>query len=281
MKFSERIGLKKISVDIQLDYISSDLKNRLWNGVYIYLISILTETTYLEESKLENVIFSIWMDFLKEPIDEIPFGTENIKKNLKTRFYNWHYLEVYDFIDFLSQIKGANFHTLPYRNYCNKVLESELSGYRFVKGQLAPITNTVEISEIETAINVSKSNEFLGASIHLENALIKLSDKNNPDYRNSIKESISAVESICKVISGDPKAELGSALKKIKSQFEIHGALEKSFKSLYGYTSDGDGIRHALLEKDNLAQEDALYMLVSCSSFINYLKVKYQKMKSE
>ena len=104
-----------------------------------------------------------------------------------------------------------------------------------------------------------------------------LSDKTNPDYRNSIKESISAVESFCCILAKDSKATLGRALKVIEKEHSLHAALKNSFRSLYGYTSDADGIRHALLDEDNLKQEDAIFMLVSCSSFINYLIKKTTK----
>lgn len=55
----------------------------------------------------------------------------------------------------------------------------------------------------------------------------------------------------------------------------MHKALKNAFSNLYGYTSDTGGIRHALSE-DNLevTMEDAKFMLVSCSAFINYLKTK-------
>jgi hypothetical protein len=72
---------------------------------------------------------------------------------------------------------------------------------------------------------------------------------------------------------------LGDALSEIvKSKaVELHPALKESFNKLYGYTSDADGIRHAMLEESSLSSEDAKYMLVACSGFINYLIVKAQK----
>ena len=64
-----------------------------------------------------------------------------------------------------------------------------------------------------------------------------------------------------------------------EGRIELHSALKKGFKSIYGYTSDSDGIRHGmgLTEETNLDYEDAKFMLISCSSFINYLKVKASK----
>lgn len=57
----------------------------------------------------------------------------------------------------------------------------------------------------------------------------------------------------------------------------MHPALKGSFEKLYGYTSDAEGIRHALLDEPNLDFEDAKFMLVSCSAFVNYLKAKAAK----
>ena len=151
-------------------------------------------------------------------------------------------------------------------------MERELSAYRFVNGKIAQITSEEEIASIEEA--AATKDQFNAVSIHLEQALDFLEDRKSPDYRNSIKESISAVESICKLISEDNKAALGVALKKMEPKVTIHPALKKVFDSLYGYTNDADGIRPALLDESDLKFEDAKFMLVTCSTFINYLKAK-------
>ena len=50
------------------------------------------------------------------------------------------------------------------------------------------------------------------------------------------------------------------------------------FEKIYGYTSDQDGIRHAILDESKTVEpEDALFMLVSCSAFCNYLQQKAVK----
>jgi hypothetical protein len=70
---------------------------------------------------------------------------------------------------------------------------------------------------------------------------------------------------------------LGAALKVLGDKVEIHKALQGGFEKIYGWTSDGDGIRHALMGENNLGPEDARYMLVACSAFVNYLVVKADK----
>ena len=54
----------------------------------------------------------------------------------------------------------------------------------------------------------------------------------------------------------------------------LHPALAGAFQKLYGYTSDADGIRHALMEESNLDLADASLMLVACSGFVSYLLAK-------
>lgn len=102
-------------------------------------------------------------------------------------------------------------------------------------------------------------------------ALKLMSDRQKPDYRNSIKESVSALEGMCQKILKKDKVTLGDAIGQIEKQYPIHPALKASIKSLYGYTSDADGIRHAMLDESNLSYIDAKFMLVACTNFINYL----------
>ena len=105
-----------------------------------------------------------------------------------------------------------------------------------------------------------------------------MSDRKSPDYRNSIKESISAVEAICRLITNHKKVTLGQCLKEMEgAKVMLHGALKKAFSNLYGYTSSAAGIRHALMDEPRLSFEDAKFMLVSCSAFINYLVSKAGK----
>jgi hypothetical protein len=85
------------------------------------------------------------------------------------------------------------------------------------------------------------------------------------------------VESLCRLIAGD-RATQGQALKPVKDRVGLHPALEKGFSSLYGWTNDAGGIRHALMDDSPACDfEDAKYMLVSCSSFVNYLIAKATK----
>lgn len=141
--------------------------------------------------------------------------------------------------------------------------------------EITPITNEVEINEIKASLDI----EFEGCKSHIKKGLSLLSDREKPDYKNSIKESISAVESICQIICKDDKATLGKALNKLEeSGTKLHRSLKEAFSKLYGYTSDEGGIRHAEgLFESNVSFEDAKFMLVTCCAFVNYLVGVYSK----
>lgn len=144
---------------------------------------------------------------------------------------------------------------------------------------VVPIINEGELASIEQAIHT----EYDSVSMHLKKALELFSDRQNPDYENSVKESISAVEAMCNIIvkNDGANATLGNSIKKLKEcGVVIHPAMENAFKQLYGYASDSGGIRHGAMEFVNVPSEDAKFMLITCSAFINYLMEKWIKIRN-
>jgi hypothetical protein len=178
---------------------------------------------------------------------------------------------VYDFLEFLVHTFSRQKPRLP--DYLNTILTRELAGYRFIDGHVVDITDEQERAMLEEALG---DTTFVAVSAHLARALELLSDRTNPDYRNSIKESVSAVEAMARIIADAPKATLGEALKVLERVGHLHPALKEAFSKLYGYTSDEQGIRHAMLDEPNITQADAKYFLLSCTSFVNYLKANVQ-----
>jgi hypothetical protein len=213
----------------------------------------------------------LWEDFFKEPLDGLTNFWDPTLAKLRSRFNaaTWH--EVYDFVEFAAHNHPDTHLNCRFIDRCNQIFERELSGFRFVAGLIAPVTNKEEVDQIEKAIQTSPG----PVQEHLNQALTLLSDRANPDFRNSIKESISAVESACSLIAGK-KATLSDALKKMKEAgvVSLHPALASAFDKLYGYSSDAEGIRHALMDEPNLNLDDAMFMLVACSAFINYIQAK-------
>jgi hypothetical protein len=276
--FSQRKGLKETRTEIQTNDMDEELRNRLWNLLKFYYWDKMDDN-YISRSKNLNILFTrIWHFYLKKPVDEMSNYWEILYKEIRAYFFGWNWYEVYDFLEFVAsnyEDDNGTINNDKFRKACNLVLEAELSAYRFVGNQITEITSKNEIEEIDEAID----SPFTPVNIHLENSLKLMSNRKTPDYRNSVKESISAVEAICRIITNDEKATLGKALDKLEKQgkIELHCALKKAFDCLYGYTSSEEGIRHSLLEEPNLSFEDSKFMLVSCSAFVNYLVAKTSK----
>lgn len=292
MKFSERMGHSAPRCEIQIENIDQKLRAALWNCFYVHFLDSFkgpTQTDMILQTleshrphrhhalgNLQALFRALWSTLRKLPIDSLPNDYESAVSEIRSWFFSSQWFEVYDFIEFIAKSDSSSRQS-EFIAFCNAEMEKELSGYRFVGSQIAPIIDQTEISEIEDAIETASKHDLEGVRLHITNALEKLSDRDNPDYRNSIKESISAVESVAQIISKSPNASLGDALKAIEAEIQLHPALKKGFLSIYGYTSDADGIRHALLDTPKCAFEDAKYMLVSCSAFVNYLLMKAVK----
>lgn len=278
--FSERMGLKPVKSVLQVDSMDEDLRVGLWNAIFVNIqhtkpSEYFGDALWLDE-ELHTLCRRIWRDYFKNLLDAMEPDWSSFRPAIQKYFLDCEWYEAYDFVEFVAKNHPDKSGAVPeFIDSCNEVLKKELSAYRFVGCGIAPITSEEEIAEIEEALSLPDA--LSPVKTHLKDALGKLADRESPDYRNSIKESISAVEALCRLITHDPKATLGKALKHIDDIVALHGALQKAFSSLYGYSSDADGIRHALLDEPTLDQEDARFMLVSCSAFINYLVQKASK----
>lgn len=274
MNFSQRIGKKPSTKDLQLKSMDDELRNRLWNLVKIFVIDQASNHSDFHSAHNLNILAGfLWHHYYKKQINDIPGTDYGIEKTIRENFFSSEWNEVYDLVEFFSGLTLEFIDTDQLRNGINNVLEEEFAGYRFINGLIAPISNEIEVKEIESALLQNSYYTSLGgANIHLSKALDKLSDKHNPDYRNSIKESISAVETTCRVLTGEPT--LGKALKSLeKKGIQIDEQLKAGFEKIYAYTNSAQsGIRHAIIEEHkNPDFDDAKYMIVTCSAFINYL----------
>lgn len=217
---------------------------------------------------------AIWVFLMNERLNEY----NKYKGNIITAFFDYSskWYEKLDLVEF--SIKKMN---LTFQDERRDAIESFIEflnssfkrlnfAYRIVGEEVVEITREEEIAEIEFTLQDKD-----GASKHIQSALENLSKRPTPDYRNSIKESMSAVEFVCREITGN--STLGDALKTIRNNgIEIPQMLIVAFEKLYVYTNDKTtGIRHALMDEVNVPSfEEAKFMLVTCCAFVNYIKAK-------
>jgi hypothetical protein len=279
--FSERVGAVSPLKSFQIDDIDDALKNSLWNEMYDFY-------TYGNTPPWNQIASTVAKHVLKVPVDTIGSTPSRALSWFRFAFFEGPWHQTYEIIEhlYMTEVDLArnlerlgdltNHHqrVAVLKTSLNNVLERELSGYRFIDSVLTPISSTIEADAIENAIDQLESGEQKGARQHLLSALELLGKKPAPDFRNSIKESISSIEAVANCVAGTTGNGVADALNRISEKTPIHGALKKSFKSLYGYTSDESGIRHSLLEEGNVGYEEAAFMLVACSAFASFLMAK-------
>jgi AbiJ N-terminal domain 4 len=269
--FSERLGITQPKA-IQLNNLDTELRNSLWNVCRTFFFIPLSGDLY--DDHMRHVAIALYRDYLKLPIERLPDSTSRFVESQLDFFQTAQWYEVLNLVEFLhSQYLSQRINPQNFEQKINEVLEREKSAYRFIAGNLASITNEIEMQELEQAAR--HGNRFAPVSEHVRTALELYSKKPQPDYRNSIKESISAVESAAKIITKLSTATLDEAIKVIDQTHSLHGAFKTGISKLYGYASDEGGIRHSLTEATNIDEADARYMLVSCSAFANYLISRY------
>ncbi len=276
------MGITPVSKAIQLNDMDIALRNGLWNVLKRNVLDILLRPEWGSEPHYELRRFAIelWDLFFKLPIDQVPINPFHIEQKIREFFFDFSWELVYDFVEFLaSEEMEEYFDTNSYEEAINKVLTREASGYRLVTRLVVPISNDLELEEIDSAIKMGVTlSGFDGVNIHLSSALQLFSDRQAPDYRNSIKESVSAVESAVRVITGE--STLGEGLKRLREHgINIDNQLKSAFEKLYAYSNNkSSGIRHSIVEEPQAPDfEDAKYMLVTCCAFINYLVGKTAK----
>jgi len=220
--------------------------------------------------RIDNAVRRLWFHYFNRDLDTLPdfhqgYGQSGAYYVLKEYFFACKWFELYDLLETIVN-DASKLVSDEARELINDTLERHNAAYRFVGAEIAEITDQNEIQAIEAALATA------GAPVraHLDAALRMLSDKEDPDYRNSVKESISAVEATCRLLTGNASATLGDALKRVQN---LHPAMSRAFSQLYGYTNDASGIRHSLTDEATITYADAKFMLVTCSAFVSFLKV--------
>lgn len=265
--FSERYGYVKPDDIIIRERINEPILNSIDNWLY----DIPKDNKWIEIQRV------FWTRFLNNKVSDLDkqwdfHYYDIVRKYIGSRDIEWY--KKLDAIEFI----------LPYikdeygDSFCEQEIDelnAEFSrhnfAYRIIDYKIVEVNSEEEIRSIENALD----NPISEVGVHLRTALEKISSsQKEPDSRNSIKESISAVECYCR--NKTNTTSFGAAINQIEKKIYINKQLKEGLNKIYAYTCNGDtGIRHALMDDDNPPTKDeAIFMLVMCSAFINYLTKK-------
>lgn len=266
--FSQRTGIVPIPPQLKLGEVSADLRRLLY-----YFISHEIEresrsgydSAYFAD-EWERVARDFHVLFCKRDPDEFKNSPYEINKLIKFVIEKAKIGGLFDLVEFFVRHK-----------LCSDELKSDLAGafvtaraaYRIVNSQIVAIGTEEQAAAFERAIAGAEANSAGAARKHLIAAGVAM---RNSDWAGSVRESIHAVEAAA-IRLAPGTTTLGPALAALEKKGHLHGSLKAAFGSLYGYASNEEGVRHALVFKDEaqVDEADALFMLGACASFVSYL----------
>lgn len=279
--FSERNGYVIPSKILIRETITTEIENGICNCYSALREDI--EACYLSYQDLEK---HLWTKFMNQRISEFQtfwkLHGSVISPYLLSQAVKWY--KKLDLIEETIEFLRSDYcYSQPLKNFIQNInteFQRLTYGYRIVNDQVTTILDEVQISAIQKPLESPTVHENIRR--HFNNALRLYSQRPQADYQNSIKESISAVECLCRSITEENT--LGKALSKLeRSGAIIHPRLKEVFNLLYAYANQNDtGIRHALMNSENNyvpQSEEALYMLVSCCSFVTYICEKQSRIQ--
>ena len=273
--FAQRIGKRPVRTTFQNDGLDDETRIELWNVLVVLreIFQKVARESYSVDTTEADLLRAVWTWEFNEPRDELS-SDSSVWARIKSSVLSGEWFDVLDLIEaivkYLARYKTHATDELSssFSQAFNGRFEHYLVGFRFVGDEITPISSTSEAEAIQTAFGNAGS--IAGARHALERATDLLADRQNPDYPNSIKESISAVEAVVRKVTGE--GTLGAGLGKLEAAgLAIHPALRSAWSKMYGWTSDANGIRHAGIAAADADQTLATYVLVSSSAFVSFL----------
>ncbi|KQQ73647.1 hypothetical protein ASF70_07495 [Rhizobium sp. Leaf321] len=196
--------------------------------------------------------------------DQANSTKDQLIATIRPSFEKDDYVAVLGTTEWLVRSAGDQF----FNNQVRHVLEDERSAYRLVDASIVPISSVEEGEALLGALAAVDRPGFGGGRAHLLKAGSALT---SGQFADSVRESIHAVESVARSLTGE--TSLREALINLAKKHPMHPALQKGFNSIYGYTSDANGVRHPMVgdEAAMVGEAEAVFMLGACASFVTFL----------
>ena len=192
--FSERIGKPTCAVTIQLDEFDDRTRTFISNLLFDFLQITFQNAEQFRKQPYGNISTPLSSDFCKDLGQDVfsfcnhlkegyvykwdDFYTTNIENVLNNASYN----EVLDLLEYICNWLSAKTYSCSeqFQKSFNSLFQQEYVGYRFVSGQIVPITDKIEMQEIVGSDNGAT----LGKAVkHLEEHGLKI--------HSSLREGIS------------------------------------------------------------------------------------------
>ena len=278
LTFSQHYGYEPLPEPMRLEHISDDLRREIWNALREFLNH--DAGIYSFSSTTRKFIERVLGTFLKRSEDEIPTDYDRVMTIFKNHLFQAKFNEFLDIVqivinDEAISVDSVN-HIAESFERCAAAYWLDTSSHPF---RVSPRSSKEQGEATRQAIETIRESGMEGATTHLRQAAACINERR---FADSVKESIHAVESVACIIDNKASKTLTPALDSLeKAGLLNHPALKQGFAKLYGYASDEQGIRHALLEKGapDVDVDEAVFMFGACASFAAYLVNKHRQIQ--
>ena len=277
LTFSQREGYVELPLPLQIEKLPGAVRIAIWNVLYAQMRESRRRVGKIIciDDPWETILRDLYLYHDNMRLDKWLPTFEQMTTWMQERLEGHRFNQVFDVVEFLMQ-----------HDCCPPQFITDLSGV-FRRFQLAytirpgpqpmilPATTVEEGNELSRNLTELQDAGLDGCETHLRNASKYI---NEGRWAESVRESIHAVESVAKKINPNATT-LAKALAPLEKQGVLqHKALKEALGRLYGYTSDEQGIRHALLDnaQAKVTIDEALFMLGACASFASYLWRKHK-----
>ena len=276
LTFPQAYGYEELPQTLKLEEVSDEARTKLWSELYMS-VRDHSSLQFGHESPVGSrwwvILMFLHMNFHLRPADEFESSIQAFIDIYQSLFMNAPFNRVFDLL--LAILRHPD---------CPRDLRQSVATV-FVQCGLAYAISIHDPVVIYPAATEEEGKAILGATDELSNAGLASAVThlrqasgciNQGDYPGAVRESIHAVESTARQISPNTRT-LDPALSTLEKSGALHPAMKKAFSNLYGYTSDEQGIRHALIDnpRPNVGRDEAVFMLGACASFSSYLARKH------
>jgi hypothetical protein len=256
-------------------YVDQDLRHRNVEGRPLgvkYLIEIVSDQLR-EEAGEEAWDSEACRDYLESMINGIEWYNfydvvERIGKEIKKAEQEWlKAVRLTSDEEIEHHIERFGFET--YRSKINELFSDETIGWRLDKDCLLKRDSPKDLSRRIEKIGQALKDEFEPARGHYGKA-VRYANARPLDPENSIKEIVSAIESVGRVLY--PKAQtLGDVAKEMRKEQKFPQHLIATIEKFYAYACSEPAVRHGGPVSSRVLSDDAEFCLHMGAALIRYM----------
>ena len=282
LTFSQARGLEELPGTLALGELSTELRILLWEA-FDAAIEAGSYGSMLMDRDWEDVVVALARRYLHVPSEDLSYeqrfwGRFTAVGPVREAFRPF-FLGGTPYNRILDLVQDAMRHDQCPPEFIVAVREAfeECSATYFVDTNGPPTIFAAATIQEQEAIRRARQGLSDAGHVAANDHLMRAGELfRDGEWRESVHQSISAVESVAKSVEPG-ETRLSRILAKLQSEasLDIHPAFGSALEKLYGWASNEPGVRHGSAARvDRVGRAEAAFMMSACAAFCTYLLEK-------